>query len=483
LGPAAQAVNVPLRELRKTIRVLRIMSILTRIESGRVGSKAAGFESLAGEVETMATGIDGKAGAILEAADGMRKLARQAQAAAAVLERREQADLLQMTTESAQGIQALQAEQEHLAAASRDAHARWERVLAGINDVLMSLQSHDATRQRLEHVQAALVELADGLAAQKQVPSAAATSAMVELQAAQLREASERFRSGVAEIRAALERVAEAAAGFAAVARELAGGREGRSIAGAVEEHYSGVAAAIAEWNASRGVLTATASEVGEFCKRMGGFVAEIEGVGVQTLRLALNAEIQAVHLSASGCVMQSVAEGIRSLTREVSEHAACASDALRQVESIAGTAAVALAAADLQDPGEAATVVQQTALEVRAANTESRRALDAIASSGDALAIEIRELANGIMAHENMAKVAASCLECLQAVQAAAGTVHGSMHIAGKESMVHHSRRNYTMESEGEVHDALVGVAPVATVAAVDSQQGSEFVGNVELF
>jgi hypothetical protein len=481
LAPAAQSVEASLGELRNCVRVLRITSILLRIESVRLGSHGAGFEALAGEVEALASEIGGKAEAILCAVGEIRAVAGQAVRQADEMENRERAGLLRLTSESAQGIGALRAEHERLAAAAGDAHARYGTVVSGIGAVLTSLQSHDAARQRLEHVVEALAGLSQRL---EGASGTGATAGVVELQSAQLREAGQSMEAGVGEIRASLSRVAEGARGLAGAARELAGGAgaEGGPSTDAVERHYQAVAAAIAEWSASRTTLADAAARVRRSCESIGDFVGEIESVGTRMLRLALNAEIQAVQLTVAGAaVMESVAESIRRLTGEASQHAETASLALREMEPVAMGAAASLSQASTENPGQAAAEAGRMATEVRVRNAEKGRVLSAVARGAEALAAEIRELADGITAHQTMAAIADACLKALDAVRAGAGT--GRLRPAGEESLLHQARRSYTMQSEREVHDAMVAaVSPETAPPAVMAAQ-SEFGGNVELF
>ena len=60
LLPIVKAVNDPLRELRNAVRTLRVMGVITRMESARIGAQAAGFEALAADVMSLADTIEEK---------------------------------------------------------------------------------------------------------------------------------------------------------------------------------------------------------------------------------------------------------------------------------------------------------------------------------------------------------------------------------------------------------------------------------------
>ena len=160
----------------------------------------------------------------------------------------------------------------------------------------------------------------------------------VALQSAQLREAREAFLAAVGKIKTELEAIGETFAGLAWTARELAGAAPGVTahFDRDLERHAAGIEQAVAEWVASRRALGEAAGEVDRACASMSGFVAEIESVGQRMLRLALNAQIQAVHLAASGVVMEALAEGIREVSQKASASAAAAGESLREVETAA---------------------------------------------------------------------------------------------------------------------------------------------------
>ena len=370
LLPVVKATGAPLRDLKSTVRTLRVMGILTRVENARLGSAGGGFGDTATEVGTLADDIDRKADSVLEAVDALCSLLGETRAAAAELERRQRTGLLELIGGCAAGIQELRSRQQQVAGASRDAEAGLERVVAEIGELVAGLQFHDSTRQRLEHVGEALTDAA-------------------RLQAAHLEEARRTFVDRVAGIRADLSRLADAVDGFARTARELSGGPEadGQSFLTDLEERYRAVGSALREWAAARQALAAGARRAGAACASIGGFIAEIEVIGARMLRLALNAEVQADQLAAHGAVMGAVAGGIRGVSASATAHAAAASDSLRGVADGVGRLADQLGRSQeslSRHAGEIGGRVEALAAGLHAGSAESRGLLTAAAEGSE---------------------------------------------------------------------------------------------------
>jgi hypothetical protein len=90
LTPLVAAAGKPVETLVDTVRVLRVLGVVTRVESARLGPQAVNFEALAAEVRNLADGIEEKAGALLIARREVAEMLERARATAAGEERRQQ---------------------------------------------------------------------------------------------------------------------------------------------------------------------------------------------------------------------------------------------------------------------------------------------------------------------------------------------------------------------------------------------------------
>jgi hypothetical protein len=456
LAPLVHTAGQPLQDLLDTVRVLRVLGMTTRVESARLGERSGNFEALAAEVRNLADGIEEKAGSLLEARKELTALLARARAAASGHERKRYDEMRRLTTECAAEAGEMQREREKVMEMSAGARHDYEQVAESVNTLVQNLQVHDSVRQRFEHIVSGLAEIRSGRG----------RASEVALQTAQLQQARKSFLAAVEQIRTELDRIAETALGYRTLAEQFS-----RDAAGDLQNHLLSIGSALAETAQSQNELSKVAQEVNAACARMCGFVRDIEGLGERLLRLALNAEVQAVHLQAAGAVMESVAEQIRLVSQSASESARSAGAALRELEAPAGRMVAALqsessrdAAAGIQDR------VRGAEQETETCRWEGRRLLDSVTESSDSLARQIQTLREGIRAGETADRVTDECLQKLAAVISGMGE---SVAIG----VSHDASTNYTMHSEREVHAAFVAGRSDEVVAE------AEFGDNVELF
>ena len=483
LAIVARAVYTPVADLQSSLRALRVMNIMTRVESARLGDQAAGFESLARRADEMADGIQRKSAEILAAAGELGSLLGGAAQTLGDMSRSQQAGLVRLSGECSAGIAALRGAHERASQMEDSARAACRGVAGGIANLVVALQSHDSTRQRLEHVQAALNDL---------TASQGGDACMaVELQAAQLHEAREAFLTDFGQIVAGLDQLAAQATAAARQAREFgAPGGATEIAAGAVEQRFAEARVRVAAWIASRRTVAEAAGKVERKCADMAGFVCEIEAAGAQMLWVALNAEIQAARLSASGRVMEAVAQGIRRVAQTACTGAAGAGHALRGVEGKAAELTAALGAGSGSVSLGAGEVVGRIdgIMAQLAAQTDARgRLLESLAQSGERMAAEITALRRSIAADRVMKETVAECLDMLASARPRSTR---RVEEARSERWLRKAETGYAMRAERDVHAAF-SAAAVSRLPAPSNETsgeggalaGSEFGANVELF
>jgi methyl-accepting chemotaxis protein len=483
LAPVARAVTAPVAELQISLRALRVMGIMTRVESARLGSDAAGFEGLAIRADEMAGGIGRKAEDMLGAVGELGGLLDQSSRMVGEMSRLQQAELMRLTGECAAGFGELRREHARAGEFARSAGAARGEVAARIGELVVALQCHDSTRQRLEHIGAAL----ETMAADPFVGGAAA----VELQARQLREASQAFAGEFTRIASGLDDLASRAAALSMLARDFAGSDTcagDGSPALAIEKRFAEAGAQMGRWIASRGSMAEAVGKVDQKCSEMSGFISEIEAVGAQMLWVALNAEIQAARLAASGAVMEAVAQGIRRVAQSACAAAAGAGEALRRLEAAAGALATTLhrdAAGDAGRAGDLAGHIERIVSGLATSGAEHRRLLASLASSGDRLAEETAALRQNMRADRVMAETSADCLASLEGI---ASRVRGLERSGGGQPpWLSLAQSRYAMHAEREVHasfTAKLAVSPPPSPSARKrAAEESELGANVELF
>ncbi len=475
LDPVVAAVREPLGQLRGAARMLRVTGIVTRVESARLGGAAAGFLALADDVAGLAADIEQKSAQVQTAVDELRGLLADAGKNVAATEGRQHHDLIRLLEACRAGLGDLDGEQERVRAVSSQARAEYGRIVEEVGRIVVALQFHDSTRQRLEHAGEALIGLAERLDAGGGTGGAAT---LVRLQSAQIGEARRTFVETVGGIRRDLEAVQSASAELVRTAGELGNGDSGTKAA----QHVWAAVSSIGDWIETRRALAAAANEVAAGCARTSEYVDEIRDLGIRLLRLALNAEVEAVRLADSGAVMEAVAEGIRGVSQEASRQAEEAGRALSAAETaVAGfTGGLDGGGAETARARQAEARLQQVCAELDARTDGAQQLLSAMSGQGAALSREIAALAAGLTADEQMERACAAGLEPLgEAVRLAGdGVPDGG---GGSERALASVAELYTMQHEREIHAAVAGAALPEAGAALDGESGLS--GNVELF
>ena len=406
LAPVVAAVRAPVEQLRGAARMLRVSGIVTRVESARLGEHAAGFVSLADEVARLADDIESRSDSVLTAVEGLRGLIERTGQTVLVSERQQNADLLTLLAECRAALDQLHSAQERLCTVSLRAQQGYESIVSDVGQMVMALQFHDSTRQRLEHVDEALSSLCDQL----ETPGADAgmVAAMAQLQAAQIQEAGSAFIDSVAKVRAELQAIQAASTDLVRAARELSGSNTGTRSA-KQGGHFSAVAVTIGEWSESRRSLAMAAEEVSAVVGGSGP-LWEKSRRWTRLLRLALNAQVEAVRLAESGAVMEAVAEGIRGVSQIASEHAHRAGEALLEAESGVAGFARELGGADGSAHGkaeEAATRIARLGRRMEESIADAGKLLREVVVQGEDLSLQIADLTASLTADSLMESVA----------------------------------------------------------------------------
>ncbi|MFW6243728.1 MAG: hypothetical protein ACOC15_01165 [Desulfovibrionales bacterium] len=146
-------------EFRQVVRNLRMMGVSTRIESARMDEGSRGFETIAEELEQLAQNVvthtyriqgETKAlsGRVARAQEGLGQiLSLQKQCADGFF------------SSISRDIGRLEAMEVKAAATASELAGRMEEIGSSVGEMVSSIQFHDITRQRVEHVEEALQEV------------------------------------------------------------------------------------------------------------------------------------------------------------------------------------------------------------------------------------------------------------------------------------------------------------------------------------
>jgi DNA integrity scanning protein DisA with diadenylate cyclase activity len=492
------AVEEPLGNFKKINKVLRMLGTATKIESARMGTGAAGFETLANDVAAMSVQVVEKAANVLEQ---KRSLTATLQAALLQISGSEAVqsahvrDTLQQVRRDVQLLDGVHGR----CSAGVDLVNRTSREMAdGISQVVMSMQSHDITRQQIEHVHEALAELVEHCtrpaaddAAVRQVIQEAGD--ICELQAAQLQHAAAEFNDAVGSICRHLHDVAGGAAGLSHQISDLMGVADeaGSSFLQEMERSLVFVNTTLAESARVNQELARVMERVADKVSEIALFVKEIAFIGGEIELIALNAQIKSARAGVEGAALGVLAEAIQRLSAETGELTSATSSILLQITTATEQLCSGVDAGSdhvLHDVQEMVAEVDGLMVHLRRMNgtlgrtsTEMHRV---VADLGDAIHLAV----GSISVHETIRRVAEEVATVLNTLGAEAqALVPSAVGGSGSERLKKLADR-YTMQSERLVHARIAGngsalAAPVAGAPSAQSTGDDGLGDNVELF
>jgi methyl-accepting chemotaxis protein len=499
----------PLADFEKVIRNLNVLCNFIKIEIARLGLSDTSFLKLAEDVGRLAKLIE----------QLIKTLSDQAQSAILSLSRNialiENCDARQKV----QGKLILEKIDANLSAISQqnaqssktihDISQTWQRISLNVGEVVQSLQFHDITRQRVEHTREALASLPQKLNTLKKEKGASSgvyrqtdlIADMFELQAAQLQNADHDLTGAVARIMQSLRFVAKDAMDISEKIISVTGQDGGRKDTFIVqmEKDVHALADSASDVARIKHDLTAAMSALSQTAMGMSVFVRDMEKIGIEMQRLALNARVHAAHLGEEGATLGVLAESIHQLSLETSS---MVQKIMSCIQTVVENAAKL---AELAGAGGSDQLVQVhedfvTMLgPLKKIEEEIGALLPGIERSGVLLAGDIEHLLDGIHVHEKISSTLTKVATYLAATVHKMVTTRGKRAVREKTGFLEDLSKKYTMHSERATHMASMAghveksnpvIAAVRTekitpspTAGISGAGGDELGDNVELF
>jgi hypothetical protein len=358
---------------------------------------------------------------------------------------------------------------------SADGSAETSRVAreiaARVASAVMAMQVGDATRQRLEHVEAALSRLASladdpeaGLAP-ADVP--AAVAAGLHLQTLQLRGTATTFSSELAEAERAVGALAAEARTVLDQSRSLYGdGGPGQSSLSGFNAEIREAITVLRDCEVQRGKLEEVAGAVDRIVRVLLGHVEAVREIEASMRLVSLNAAVRCAQLGPRGRALSVISTQLRELTVETVVAAEAAMTALGE----AATLAQSFNAASGGDAvGQVAWLEQEAAQASGLMTAVDRRlneALGLLDREGPVAIRALGEAADRLAGHETMSEAIDD------AAMRAAELVGGAdpRPTQASRPFLAVLRRRYTMEAERRIHDGFAGPAGAAGPADIDT-------------
>jgi hypothetical protein len=330
-------VEGPLHRLSRMSALLQIVSILCRIEGGRFVNGVVDIAGLSADIDRLAAEVDQHINAIVDDAATLSGLLQEGVADLkkfGLQERIAARDLIDRT-QTLLGPALARAEASEIA--SRKIEEQYVSFHRATDKVVMSLQSEDLARQRMEHVQEALrsstTRLAEG-------ESVASTAKILILQRAQLASTRDLLAGSLQSIHSGLQslgpRIQELVAQTAALAHQAA--EDGRSFATLIDSGLGTVADVFRQYSSSANAVLSIVNSVLPSVEKMTGRACALEAIEISIRIISLNAIVKTSHLGNGGAAMGVLAAELHTITEERGDDTTIVLAGLVKINDVLGT-------------------------------------------------------------------------------------------------------------------------------------------------
>ena len=463
-------------EFRRIVQTLRSLASLTRMEGARVGLEQSGFTDVGTDIAALASVVQDRFGALLESVVPLR-----GQVSLGLGKTRDGG------VDAAAELRAVASTAENLLGINREARTRMVRVgevvramTAALGQVVMSLQSHDITRQQLEHVAEALEEARGKLASEGDSEALLHAADVCSLLVGQVRHTRLEITGAVTELCDSLRAIGQRVRG---IEDELGSvSHASHPILRDLEARLTVALGVLDESRARAATIAASATHVSTVVAELSEFVRDIDDIGEKIHLIAFNAVVRSARTGEAGRAVGALSGEIQVVAADTQVQTATAKAALN---TVAAEAAQLQEATRPDAEGERRTAetagdLRDLLAQLAAADTAIFGGLTRVGADSRALQERVEQVASGITYHLRAGHTLQRLEAYLGALATALGEASGTSHRGGRADRLRAHLDRYTMDSERQVHASLLGAggAPPA-----QPSHGNDLGGNVELF
>jgi len=466
-----------LAKFNGTVSTFRMLGVLTRIETARLGSEGAEFSSMADDVKALAANVQARVENALGTAALMIPPLENALQKISALEEGQTKNLPAVISK----VRVSLASFCDLQSVAHDSALRlgvqYDAISDAFKRLIVSIQFHDITRQQLEHVIDVLRRLysesEEGNGSISADPPGTAT--IVTLQSSQLADAAKKFAASVASIARSLDDIATHVLQMADESRKLSGlsADEHDSFFVQIEQACTAILASLGQCAKTQAATRVTSSGLSETIGRMDESIQEIQAIEHQMQRMGMNARIEATQTGATGNALGVLAEAIQKLAFESRQR----SDSL-----IEAVGSMRQAATRLSGPGEPAPSgessqdaylegMRTAVAEMHSSSERSFAQIGQIIVRGTSLREELSKTSQSFSVGTLFAEAVSHAQKMLAEIGVAVGSA--SMHgTEGLDRGLVDFAKHYTMQAEIDVYESITrGVGGPANVSVQAKQ------------
>ena len=322
----------PIQKLYTTGKTFRVLGISIKVESSRTADESHGFLLLAEEVAEISTSVQSNCQYCTAKTDVVEKDIHSSKLILHHENNSYDESGEQAIFKILSALDDIGSRSETLAARIKDRSAV---MVQGLSDVVMAMQFHDITRQQLENVAHALVEISEKVKETHDEESgetepsdeqiALETYGILSIQVAHLNSIYEQVINARKQIETGLDMTMDQAQAQATDARsllEMEGKGRNTSVVTSLENEIDNIVVSL---NKSLAVLPQAAlvsRDVYNNISEIGEFVHKIEGIAFDVKVLAINAMVEAIKTGDTGNALIVLAKELSDLSQETRDGA-----------------------------------------------------------------------------------------------------------------------------------------------------------------
>lgn len=322
LHACSKSVSSRLDRLVESMRMMTVLTRSARIEAVIFDTKGAEFVDFTQEIGQLMRHVQAKVQTCSREHAKLIEILGVAARAQESLDRDYRSKLLDMAGELRATFATIQDRRLRGAGAARDLVARSGEIANAVRTAIMSLQSGDSTRQRLEHVHQG-IELAMTPPVTSDEAAEAVRALMYRLQAGLLRDAVASFEEDVGAIDASLERLAADARDLVALGHAIYGDDgSDKSFLHTFGERLSKAAIVIRRCAEARTTVGGILVSMRDLIRDLHATISDLNGVIMDVVLIGMNAGLKAGRLGLEGRSLVVIAQELKSTAGGIASEA-----------------------------------------------------------------------------------------------------------------------------------------------------------------
>jgi hypothetical protein len=439
---------------------LTMLGFLTRVENAHISGQDLGFSSLTNDVLRLSETIRERSTHISSASQTVKTFAEQALVKISCFEKANKESARSTHEQAVQSHRSLCQKFEVASRAAKLIDQRTNEIASSIEDIVMSLQFHDITRQQNDHVKEVFGHLCDELEGGNHtiLMQAALVRDIIDLQRAQLNQSQEDLAGAVSQIIQNLQAISKSVGQILHETRDIAwaSDMQGISFMEDLERGISSVIECVSHSADEQAGLADTVGSASDMVSDMSTFVQDIESLGLSLQLIALNARIKAAHLGSEGAALDTISGSIYELSQNAREDTRALSSALESVTGLSsGFKEDLRTMQDTQSRNVGIMVdeLKRLTSSLSDINDTVLTMLVSMTDLGESLLKDIRETAEGITVHEEVETLLNEVMAIIDTIGESARNMCPEGQVSESLPLIANIDSLYTMKSERDIH------------------------------